>query len=284
LSNAARFSGDLEGALQAIRESRSIAEKLAAPDDHTRTLTLAAALWREARILGDLDGVSMNRPADAVPLLEKALDLAEDLAARDPVDYTSRTYVSMAGMELGDILRHDSPTRALAVYDATRNRLAEIQNNPKARRDEASALAASSYPLRRLHRSVESKQRVDEALAILRDLQLYPAPTVEMGEAAERALRALADYHADTGDTDAAVTTYEELLDKVQAGNPQPQTDLRHANGLSRIYSDLANLHRRAGHPSRAGVLDQQRQTLWRYWSERLPHNPFVERQVASVR
>jgi tetratricopeptide (TPR) repeat protein len=283
-SNAARFGGDLEGALQAIRESRGVAEKLVTTDDHTRTLTLAAALWREARILGDLNGVSMNRPAEAIPLLERAFDLSDNLARRDPADYTSRSYVSMAGTELGDILRDNDPNRALTVYDATHQRLAEITNNSKARRDEASVLARSSYALRRLHRSAESKVRIDTALAILRDLHEYPAPSVELDELADTTLRALADHYADTGQTAAAITTYEELLEKVRAANPQPNTDLRHANGLSRIYRDLSNLYRRAGRASQADDLDQQRRKLWQQWSGKLPHNSFIERQIAAIR
>jgi tetratricopeptide (TPR) repeat protein len=283
-SNAARYGGDLEGALQAIQESRALAEKLATADDHTRTLTLAAALWREARIVGEFNGVSMNRPSDAIPLLERAFDLSEDLARRDPADYTSRTYVSMAGIALGDLLRNNDPNRALTVYDSTHRRLAEITNNAKARREEASVLARSSYALRRLHRSSESKHRIDTALAILRDIHEYPAPSIDLDEPADAVLRALADHYAETGETPAAIATYKELLGKVHAGNPRPGTDLRQANGLSLIYRDLANVYRRAGDASRADELDQERRKLWRQWNEKLPHNSFIERQIAAVR
>ena len=43
---------------------------------------------------------SRGRPE---PLLQRALEIAEALASKDPDDYTSRSYVSMAGRELGDI-------------------------------------------------------------------------------------------------------------------------------------------------------------------------------------
>jgi tRNA A-37 threonylcarbamoyl transferase component Bud32/tetratricopeptide (TPR) repeat protein len=283
-SNAARYGGDLEGALQAIQESRALAEKLATADDHTRTLTLVAALWREARVLGELNGVSMNRPSDAIPLLERAFDLSDDLARRDPADYTSRTYVSMAGTALGDLLRDNDPNRALTVYDSTHRRLAEITNNAKARREEASVLARSSYALRRLRRPSESKHRIDMALAILRDIHDYPAPSIDLDDPADAALRALADHYAETGETAPAIATYEELLEKVNAAHPQPGTDLRQANGLSLIYRDLANLYRRAGAASRANNLDEQRRKLWLQWNDKLPHNSFIERQIAAIR
>jgi tetratricopeptide (TPR) repeat protein len=138
--------------------------------------------------------------------------------------------------------------------------------------------------LRRLRRPAESKHRIDTALAILRDIHEYPAPSIDMGEAADTTLRALADHYADIGETAAAIATYEELLEKVKAANPQPNTDLRHANGLSRIYRELGNLYRRAGRTSQAADLDQQRRKLWRQWNEKLPHNPFIERQIVATR
>src|SRR5262245_13933871 len=170
----------------------------------------------------------------------------------------------MTGSELGDLLRESNPGRALAVYDETRSRIAEVKNNAKMRRDEASVLAASSYVLRRLHRPAESKERIDAALAMLSELKDYPAARVELGGSVEMTLRALADHYADTGATSAAISAYEELLEKVQASSPQPKTDLRHANDLSRIYRELGNLYRRAGQAQRATELGNQRLELWR--------------------
>jgi hypothetical protein len=70
----------------------------------------------------------------------------------------------------------------------------------------------------------------------------------------------------------------------VRAAKPQAETDLRHANSLSRLYRDLGNLHRRAGHASEADTLDRQRVELWQGWDKKLPNNPFVQRQLAETR
>jgi tetratricopeptide (TPR) repeat protein len=258
-----------------------IAEKAAQPDDSRTTLALAAALWREGLVLGELNNINLDRRQEAVSLLSKAFDLAEDMARRDADDYTSRIYVSMTGRELGDILRDGEPARALAIYDQTRQRLLEIKNNSKARRDEVWILAGASYALRRLQRPLESKQRIDTALAILQDLKEYPSERVRLGTEADAALRALADHYGDTGQTDQAIATYETLLAKVRASNPKPETDLRDANSLSRIYRDLGNFRRRAGDAAQASLLDQQRLDLWRHWDRKLPNNPFVRRQLA---
>src|SRR5262249_15865973 len=151
------------------------------------------------------------------------------------------------------------------------------------RRNEVWALTGSSYALRRLGRREEARQRIDTAFSLLRDLKDYPAATVTMTEGPEGALRALADHYADTSNTGAAIATYEELLEKVRAANPQPQTDLRHAHGLSRIYSDLGNLYWRAGHKDQAEMLDQQRLEIWQYWNKKLPDNTFIRRQLAAT-
>jgi tetratricopeptide (TPR) repeat protein/predicted Ser/Thr protein kinase len=283
LSNVTRFGGDLEGALQAIREARNIAEKSASPDDAVKLLNLAAAVWREGLILGEFNNISLSRPRDAEPLLQKAFDLAEDLARRDADDYDSRAYVGMAGRELGDVLRDNNPARALNVYDHALTRLAEI-HNPKARRDSVWPLTGSSYALRRLHRPAESKRRIDTAFQVLRDLKAYPTKSISLGDETDAALRALGDYYAETGQTTAAIATYQELFQGILASHPQPMTDLRHANGLSRIYIDLGSLERRAGNVAQANTLDQQRLELWRYWDKKLPNNSFVQHQLSAIR
>jgi len=283
LANTARFAGDLNGALEAIRGSRAIAEKLAHADNAESMLQLGAALWREGLILGELNTISFNQPREAEPLLQRALEIAETLAQKDRDDYTSRSYVSMAGRELGDILRESDPARALAVYDHARRRVGETKANAQSRHDEVRLLTGSAYALRRMGRAAEARQRIDAAMAILRDLKDYPAASVILGDEADASLRALGDHYGETGDTAAAIRTYEELYERVLASKPQPETDLRHANGLSRIYRDLGNYYLRAGWVAEANILQQRRAELWRYWDRKLPGNVFVRRQVEEI-
>jgi tRNA A-37 threonylcarbamoyl transferase component Bud32 len=278
-ANTARFAGDLDGALAAIRESRAIAEKLADPQHADLTLALCASLWREGLILGELHSVNMGRAREAAPLLTRAYEMAEALARKDAHDSSSRFYVSMAGRELGDILRDAEPARALAIYDHTRSRVAEIRDNSKARREEVWLLVGSAYALRRLGRPEQAGRRIDAAFALLRTLKTYPAAGVTPGDEADAALRALGDHYADTGRVAGAIGVYRELEAKIQASNPHPQTDLRHANQLSRLFAALAALHRRAGQTAEAEEMDRRRAALWRRWDRKLPGHPFVRRQ-----
>lgn len=283
LANALRFQGDLDGALQAVREARGIAEKTAYPSETSRMLDMYGVLLREGLIEGEDGGVSLDRPVDAIDALQRAFDVTEAVARQDATDATSRGRVGTSGRELGNILRHRDPQRALEVYDVAISRLGEIRNNLKARRDRASTLAGSSYALRHLHRMSEAKQRIDAALAILRDTKDYPADQISLDSDVCTVLRALADLQAEEGRPERAVEVYEQLLDRVMASRPDPQGDLRDASKLSLLYDTLASLYRQTGDSTKADAITARRLDLWRHWDLKLANNPFVLRQLAAI-
>ena len=187
-----------------------------------------------------------------------------------------------AACDLGDILRHSDPVRALEVYDAGLSRSAEIKNDESAR-DRARLLADSSYPLRSLHRMAEARHRIDAAFDLLATMKAWPVQSIRPGEEAGFALRALADYDADTGRLPDAIGKYRELLDKVMASKPAPNLDLRDANSISVIEAALSALEKKAGHTEAAAVLDRSRRELWQQWNAALPNNSFILRQLASI-
>jgi tetratricopeptide (TPR) repeat protein len=283
LANALRYQGNLEEALTTIREARRLSDQAAYPGKSARLFTQYAVLVREGRILGEDDAVNLGRPEEAVTVLQKALDLAEEAARNDPGDSRSRAHVGTVAREMGDILRERDPRRALAVYDLGIQRLLEMRNSLKARRDHAQLLANSSYSLRRLHRSAEAKARIDLAFSILEGTQDYPAERISLGSYDYAVVCALADFAADTGDRRRAIEIYEDLLGKVAASGPKPETILADAIRLSYIYTALASLHRQTGRYDLASHLEFKRQDLWRRWDAKLPNNNFVRRQIAAV-
>jgi len=283
LADSMRFSGDLEGALTAIREARSIVERADFRGETQRRSSLFNVLWREGVILGQDGGINLGQPGEAIAALQRAFDLTEEWVRKDPNDTSSRILVASAGRELGAILRHLDPRRALAVYDEALLRLGEIKNNVKARRDEARVLAGSSYALRRLHRISEAKDRIDSAFRLLLETKDYPAGRINPDNEAAAALRALGDHLAETGQPQRAADVYQELLDKVMAFKPDSRNDLRDATELSRIYEALALLHRRNGHPDGAEAMSSLRLELWRHWDRKLPHNGFVHRKLEAA-
>ena len=70
------------------------------------------------------------------------------------------------------------------------------------------ALAGSTYPLRRLSRHTEARQRLDAAFERLRETKNYPADKVRPGSELEYTLCALGDYEADTGHIPRAIDIY----------------------------------------------------------------------------
>ena len=284
LANALRYQGDLGGALQAIQEARKIVEDTTYPNEAARMFNLYGVFLREGLILGEDGAANLDRPAEAIEALQKAFDISEAAALKDPIDSTSRTRVGNSGNPLGNILRHRDPQRALAVFDLAIRRLKEVRNRLVARRDLAMVLANSSYPLRDLHRAGEAKERIDAALAILKDTKDYPAERTPLYSEVFIALRAQADHEVELGEPRRALELYEQLLDKVMAAKPDALNDLRETPRLSRIYEALTGLHRRTGDTQKAETMEARRAELWREWERKLPKNPFVLRQIAARR
>jgi len=284
LANAQRYQGDLESALQNIKEARRIADQDVFPNDSVRMLDEYGILLREGYILGEDGDVNLDQPMQAIEPLQKALDMVEQAARKDPTDSTSRGRVANSGNTLANILRHWDAPRALAVYDLALLRLREIRNSLPARRQQALVLANSAYALRSLRRAAEARQRIDAALEILKSTKDYPAERVKLDSVAYSALCALADQDAADGNLPRATETYEHLLDKVMLAQPDSFNDLREAPKLSSHYAALAALYRRAGDTAKATDMESRRVDLWRRWDSKLPNNPFVRRQLEAAR
>jgi len=284
IANALRSRGDLDGALETIRDARKALDRDTTLSNETRRMVARyPLLLREAYILGKDRGISLDRPDEAAALLREAFEMHEAGVRRDANDMTSRERVGTTGLELGDILRWRDPHGALAVYDVALTRIAENRNNVRARRDRALILSRSSYALRRLERYADARRRVDEALAILTETQDYPAERVSLDSPIYSVLQARADQLADEGQLAEAVEQYTVVLDKVMSAKPDVEHDLRDAYGLSLLYRDFARVHRAAGTRDEADALDARRLALWQQWNQTHPNNPFVLRQLAGL-
>ena len=279
LANARRQAGDLEGAFSAITEARALTEKLPFENETARMSTLYAVFWRQGLILGEDESVSLNRPADAIEAFQKAYDVVDQFASKDPNEVGSRDRLGTAGLQLGDVLRHTEPVRALAIYDHTLLRLREVKTSANMRRQEALVLAHSSYPLRSLHRLPEAKQRIDAAFEILRQLGQEAGVGIIGGEW-DNTMRASADNEAETGHPERARSIFLDLQTNLLASHPNPETDLRHANDMSRLWASLAALDAKLGNIDEQKMFEAKRADLWRQWNQRLPNNSFVRRQM----
>jgi tetratricopeptide (TPR) repeat protein len=278
-----REQGQLDAALADVTEAAKILD----PGEKWRhevgrTNSFALALMREGSILGDIHGISLGRPSEALAPLERAFTLSDAFVHQDPNDSDTRGRLGTAGLSWGQLLTPSDPAHALAIFDHVLGHLAEIQNNPRFRRDEARTLAASTYPLRALGRTAEARQRLDAAFARLAPLKLYPAKEIKLASEADDAVRARADIEAAVGDVARAMQIDEELLDAIQASKPRPEQSLADATALSHLYMSLSALHQQNGHADRQAEFDRRRHELWQGWAARLPGNSFVRRQLAD--
>ena len=283
LANALSYQGDLPAALSAIQEARQLADKVTYTSETQRMTQMSGVLGAEGRILGGDGSINLNQPEKAIEAFQAATDWAEGIAQKDPKDATSRIRVGDDATQLGDVLRHRDPQRALAAYDLAIRRLSEVPNDARSREDQALALAESSYPLRSLHRSAEAKQRIDGAQQILKEIKRYPAERIKIDSSFYVVSSAMADYEAEHGDPHRAVGMYEQLLDKVMAAKPEPLTDLKEAPRFSSLYETLAVLYRRTGEIDKAKAMEAQRLELWRQWDQTLPNNAYVSRQLQAA-
>lgn len=284
LGSARWASGDLDGALKTALDSIEL-KKAEADGQPALLINLANSYDLEGMILGRADGApSLGRSREALASFQRALDIAEDLAQKDANDYLGRDNVATASLEIGNILRHSSPQKALAVYDHALGRLHEVRSNTSTRRDEAALLAASSYALRWTGHEQEAKQRIEMALDLLQEAKRYSVDKVEPMSDTYDLLRAQADDYAQTGQTARAVEAYQQLLDKMMAWKADPQNDLRDATCISRTWTALADLLRRVGHTEEADRLIAQRTDLWNHWNGKLPNaQPLLRQSLNQI-
>jgi len=279
-----RKRGDLESALKDIGESVKSLEPADANAEQGLVMNYIMALVYQGRILDEEDSINLGRPKEALASLQPAFELSDEFVHQDAKDQNSRGRLAVSGLAMADILRHSDPRGALAIYDHTLRHIAEISENVSFRRFEVSALVGSSYPLRRLGRNAEAKQRLDAAFDRLRKIGALPAEKLNPGSEPDVALCALADYEADRGDIQRGIQIYKDLLNKVEASRPTPDTSLSDAVDMSRLYGRLAGLHRRGHQMELARTFETCRMELWRHWNDRLPNNSFVLRQLDAAR
>jgi serine/threonine protein kinase/tetratricopeptide (TPR) repeat protein len=280
LASARWQLGDLDGALKTSVASMEIRKAEAADGHAALRINFANGLLLEGMILGRTDAEpSLGRTSEALRDFQEAFDIAEDLCKKDPSDYLGRHSEAVFALEVGNTLRHTDPRGALSLYDHALTRIREAKTSPSTQRDDAELLAGSSYPVRWLGHGEEASQRIAKALELLNQVHRYPADKVEPMSDTYDVLRAQADNYAETGQVAEAIDAYRQLLENVTAWGADAQNDLRDATCISRTWTVLASLLRRAGHADKAARLEAQRADLWNHWNGKLPNAQVLLRQ-----
>ena len=279
LSRILRSVGRLEESLASAQEAVRLLEPPAGEKRFSSLAAYALALRTQADVLGRDGEVNLGRTKEALALNERGFRIAEEMLQQDPKNALSLfSHADKAGA-MADVLRHTDPRRAAVLYDRELQSLASIKDNSRARRNEAGTLASSTYALRKLGRVADAHARLEAALARLKELKMYPAAEVELGSESDAVLRAQAELEAGR-DVRRGLELYRQLLTRIQASKPTPETKLQDANDLSTLYEAMASLHHRAGQATEAAALEARRLEIWRTWERQLPKNVFVLRQL----
>jgi tetratricopeptide (TPR) repeat protein len=231
-------------------------------------------------ILREVKESDPSAAVDPTVPLQKAVDVTDEYAARDPRDAASRGRLATASRELGDLLKESDPERALAVYDYALQRLDDTPKTTKSQRTRAELLAKSTDPLRRLGRGDEAAKRLDLALAMLEETKDLPAEGIALDSPQFAVLSARGDAAAANGRIEEAAADYEEILSKARYDTPwaAPEQDLRSAQRLARLLRKVTSLYVQAGNETKAEAIRQRQRELARVWQARLPGNPVVAR------
>ncbi len=266
-------TGDLDGALQTAQEAVELQEVQAASGHATLRVNLANALLTEGMILGKQDAEpSLGRTREALAAFQEGSNIGEDLAKMDPIDFLSRRTIAVHAQEIGNILRHSDPQKALAVYDHALARIREVKSNAGTQLYAADLLAGSSYAARWTGNDKDSQVRIEQAFQLMQDAHQFPSNAIEPMSAADHVLRARADEYTETGQTPRAIAAYQELLEKLMAWKPDLQNDLRDATCISRTWTTLAVLLRQNKQTADAERLEAQRTELANHWNGKLPN------------
>ncbi|HUQ89135.1 MAG TPA: protein kinase [Vicinamibacterales bacterium] len=278
-----RDRGDLDAALKDIRESVRLLQAPTTPNDASQHLSLSLALAREGIILGAPNGVSLNRPTEAIAPLERSYAIADEIAHQDKDDALSNGRLWTSAGILAAILRNSDPVRALSYYDHVLTHVSQIKNNPQMRRYEARAQAQAVYPLLRLGKIDSARERLKIAFALLADLKLYPRNEVALGTEADNAVRASAELEARSGNFERAIEIDNGLLAKIMASEPEQEEALADAMELSTLWGSIAEFSAAAHLPENASALHLRQVQLWQHWDRKLPGNAFVRRQLDAA-
>jgi tetratricopeptide (TPR) repeat protein len=284
MARTLRSTGDLQGALQAARESVRLTEP---PPSEVPVVVAQAhrvALITEAEILGEDGAVSLGQPREAEAILTRTLDMSVQAVNRDPADSGARLGLSSSGIKLANLLRHHESKRALSVYERVLANCAEVKSDVRARRDEVRALTGIARIMMNSGRLEDARRRLDSAFRILRDAKTYPAEVIAPGGEVDNAVRASAELEAASGRVARALEMYRDLEARIVAGDHKPEAVLADAHDLSSLHAAQARLLRLAGQIPAATELARRRMALWTAWKEKLPNNPYVVSQLQDAR
>jgi hypothetical protein len=277
-----RYGGQLEQSVALFEEALRTLEKL--PEGKRQQTELSAVLYYIGLVNSESDSLGLDRPAAAIPALQRSAAASRKLMAADPKDHNARVDFAQSEIRLANVLGQTHPASAVPLFDEVWEVMrAEPEGSFLRAEYMIRAAAESTYALREIGRIAEAQRRLAQVRAMFFRNEPPESMLITGYNAGEALLRAEADMDAAAGNPQKAVAMYLLVLRKFEARGYRPRESLTDALALSRRQARLTQLSRQAGDASSTGLYATERVALWQGWSGRLPNNPFVLRQLADA-
>ncbi len=276
-----RYAGELEQAAPVLNEALGELERV--PRSKRQQVELSAVLYYIGLVNSDSESLGLDRPAVAIPALERSAATSRELMAADPKDHNARVDFAQSELRLASLMTPERPASAAPLFDGV---LEVMRAEPEGSflRDEylIRAAAESTYALRKMGRTAEARRRLAEIRGTF-FRERSPENAILTGTSpAEAVLRAEADMDAAGGDMQKGVATYLLLLRKFQA-YCRPDDSIVDAMALSIKLGRLSQLYVQSGDIATARDYAAQRAAVWQHWNAKLPNHLFIIRQLLAA-
>ena len=279
-ASISRKTGRVEEAAATENEAIDLLQGILAeqPTHYVARLNLANNLLSLGRIYGETNGPSLGRRDDAIATIERSVALGREIMATDANDELIRYNHAVANIHLGNLLRDLDPAGALRAYNEAISSVAALSKSNSPKVVWALALAESTFPLRKLRRDEEARQRLRQAAQISQDLRKVAASAAVESE--EAVSRAEAEWAISRGDASAAAYQHRNFLAFVDSIKPPaviPAESMIDAFSMTRRYRLLEQALTAGGQEAEAKQADRKREDIFEIWRQRLPGSPATE-------
>jgi serine/threonine protein kinase len=302
-SNLLWMQGDLQGAWDHSREAVAILEQLIAAD--TESTTFLENLAEAYRRCGDLQGNAayfhFGDPAKATWYQRKSLQIAQQLAIRDPKDASARSHLSVALRRMGAVQRDKEPAQAIKSYNEAlqivKGLMADTPGDLNYQRDLANTYLGLSAAL---HNAGRQKQSLDElmtTLSIQREMLKRSPERLAIREDMFDSLLLLGKVRLSLREPGPAIDSLNEAVATARYLFDRNKHNLYSERCLAMSYTGLADYHaylaehgpvaQRASHHSESLAWYDKSLAIWSSWRARNIAAPFSanrEREVVRAR
>lgn len=269
LGKARQAGGDLEGAVESLREGLEIMKGMRAKraNDFRLMLNLSATHADIAALLSDDYGGPLGRVADAIREYDTALEIGRKAVAMDPGEKMVRLNTAVSCWKRANLVRLTNPAAALPGYSESMALLRTVPKDFGSREQARTVLLAEwSVALIQSGNVLEAARLLAEARQLAAEGRPGKGALGTPAEAVSRAEAALAVAH---GQPAEAVRIHRRWLEStLPVESASLRRDYRIAMVFAHRYKLLADALRHAGQPQEATQAEAEWQRLRHFQPE----------------